>query len=495
MRLRPDLLTLFELLCLVAWLGLAVGLVVQGGDKAFQVPLDASALAVAPGQERWYGIYFQDQHVGFTVTRTTPTEDGGTLNETRSSFRVATFGKLQEIITAGAALSDAQARLQRFDFFMASGDVRLSAVGAVVGDEIVMDVTQAGETSTLRFPIARPPQVSQSLDALIRTQELAVGKRFSVPYFDPLTMAEGEMELVVDSVEVLDGGEEAYWMSTRFAGMEARALVTPAGDTLRQESAMGMSSVLMTREAAQDVPTTGEPVDLISLSAVQLQGRIRDARSLRQLSLVIKGVEPERVRNEPPMQAVQGDVVTVTTPDLASLPALPVRDDSEPEWLQATLTLQAAHPDLRAKAAEVVGDASTRLDATRRLVDFVFDYVEKVPSMGVPNGLEVLRTARGDCNEHTALFVSLARAAGIPARIAAGVVYSDRIGPVGAFYYHAWPEVRLGGDSDWVPVDPTFGQTPADATHIKLAEGDLDRQVEIMAVMGRLGFQRLDGDQ
>ena len=39
-----------------------------------------------------------------------------------------------------------------------------------------------------------------------------------------------------------------------------------------------------------------------------------------------------------------------------------------------------------------------------------------------------------------------------------------------------------------MPVDPTFGQVPADATHIKLVEGDLDRQVEIMGVMGRLGF-------
>ena len=84
------------------------------------------------------------------------------------------------------------------------------------------------------------------------------------------------------------------------------------------------------------------------------------------------------------------------------------------------------------------------------------------------------------------------RAAGIPARIAAGVVYSDRVTATGAFYYHAWPEVRLGGPTDWVPVDPTFGQFPADATHVKLVEGDLDRQVEIMAVMGRLGFELVE---
>ena len=49
----------------------------------------------------------------FTVTRTSPVETGGTLHETRSSFRVATFGKLQEVITAGAALTDADARLRR----------------------------------------------------------------------------------------------------------------------------------------------------------------------------------------------------------------------------------------------------------------------------------------------------------------------------------------------------------------------------------------------
>ena len=68
-------------------------------------------------------------------------------------------------------------------------------------------------------------------------------------------------------------------------------------------------------------------------------------------------------------------------------------------------------------------------------------------------------------------------------------MYSDRITGSGAYYYHAWPEVRLGGPTDWVPVDPTFGQTPADATHLKLAEGDLDRQVEIMGFLGKLALE------
>ncbi len=89
-----------------------------------------------------------------------------------------------------------------------------------------------------------------------------------------------------------------------------------------------------------------------------------------------------------------------------------------------------------------------------------------------------METRRGDCNEHTVLFVALARAAGLPARTAAGLVYVN-----GGFYYHAWPEVYLNG---WVAVDPTFGQMPADAAHLRFTIGGLARQVELIRLIGRL---------
>ncbi|MFT4979683.1 MAG: transglutaminase-like putative cysteine protease, partial [Myxococcota bacterium] len=274
---------------------------------------------------------------------------------------------------------------------------------------------------------------------------------------------------------------------------ETRALVLPNGEMLRQEGALGLSLVRMTAEAATAVPTSGEPVDLISLSAVQLKGRLGgDPRAIHTLRLQIRGVRPDQVWDGPPLQSVSGDEVTISMPMLLELPRLPVADTSDPQWLVTTPTIPAGHLELVQKAEEVIGDADSRLEAVKRLNEFVYTYVEKVPSMGVPNGLTVLRSARGDCNEHTALFVSLARAADIPARIAAGVVYSDRVGEHGAFYYHAWPEVLLGGPTEWVPVDPTFGQVPADATHVKLVEGDLDRQIEIMGVMGKLGFTLIE---
>ena len=489
---RPRLVPVVEGAAMVLFAILVVIFVKGRLAAAPLVPLDRAALATGPSAERWYGIFFQDQHVGWSLSRSTPIDGGGQLFEQRSSFQVATFGKLQEVVTAGAAVVDPAGRLQRFDFFMAADQVKLSARGEVRGQQIEMDIMQAGETSHMSFPVSAPPQVGVSLEAAIARETLAVGHRFSVPYFDPVSMAEGQMEMLVTDVEVIDGGEEAYWLRSTFGGMDSRALVTADGGILRQESGLGLSSVRMSAEAAQAVPTGGEPVDLISLSAVRLEGVIPEPRETRALRVEITGVDVDRVPSDPPRQTREGATLTIRAADPARLPAgLPLVPGADRPELAGTPTLPVAHPEIQAQAARLIAGAADRRAAAEAILTWVFEKVDKEPSVGVPNGLEVLRSMRGDCNEHTALYVSLARAAGVPARIAAGVVYSDRISS-GAFYYHAWPEVQIGENDGWVAVDPTFGQQVADATHVKLVEGDLDRQVEIMGFLGKLGF-RLQG--
>ena len=96
----------------------------------------------------------------------------------------------------------------------------------------------------------------------------------------------------------------------------------------------------------------------------------------------------------------------------------------------------------------------------------------------------MLRTRAGDCNEHATLLTALLRAAGIPARLSIGLVYTrDK------FYYHAWTEAYLG---EWISMDATLDQMPADASHIKLLEGNLDKQVQIAGLIGELKVQILD---
>jgi transglutaminase-like putative cysteine protease len=104
--------------------------------------------------------------------------------------------------------------------------------------------------------------------------------------------------------------------------------------------------------------------------------------------------------------------------------------------------------------------------------------IEKRPVLSVPNALDTLKNRAGDCNEHAALFAALARACGIPTRIETGLVYLR-----GRFYYHAWNAVFC---NDWITVDASMGQFPADVTHIRLA---LDEdQTALVAAIGNIGL-------
>jgi transglutaminase-like putative cysteine protease len=172
--------------------------------------------------------------------------------------------------------------------------------------------------------------------------------------------------------------------------------------------------------------------------------------------------------------------------DLAAAPAPP---DLE-RYRGPELFLESDAPEIRAEAEKAAAAAATPRLRAERLVRHVHALVEKRPTVSLPSALEVLKTRVGDCNEHTALYVALARALGLPARIAVGLVYLR-----GAFYYHAWPEVWIAESparGRWLPVDPTLNEFPADATHVRLARGGLDRQTAIVGLIGRARLEILD---
>ena len=119
----------------------------------------------------------------------------------------------------------------------------------------------------------------------------------------------------------------------------------------------------------------------------------------------------------------------------------------------------------------------------KKMVDWVYENLQKRPVLSVPNALEVLNHRVGDCNEHAVLLVALARAAGIPAQMEAGIVYQR-----GRFYYHAWNILYLG---QWVTADASMGQFPADVTHIRLARG-MEHQIDLVRMIGRIKIEILD---
>src|SRR5687767_15407920 len=84
----------------------------------------------------------------------------------------------------------------------------------------------------------------------------------------------------------------------------------------------------------------------------------------------------------------------------------------------------------------------------------------------------IRRPPRSTLFPYTTLFRS--RAAGVPARAAAGLAHLG-----GKFYYHAWPEVFVG---KWIAVDPTFGQFPADAAHLRFVYRSEEHTSELQSL-------------
>ena len=182
-------------------------------------------------------------------------------------------------------------------------------------------------------------------------------------------------------------------------------------------------------------------------------------------------------------QAFSGDTLVVRREDVAALapryfPVLNVAERRRIADLRQEPFLEVDHREIKDLAERITDGSDDPRVIAQRINRWVYDSVRKEVTVGIPSALHILRTRVGDCNEHTQLFVALARAAGVPARIATGLAYVD-----GKFYYHAWPEVMLRG---WVAVDPTFGQFPADAAHLRFVTGGLGRQAELLRLVGNL---------
>jgi len=125
------------------------------------------------------------------------------------------------------------------------------------------------------------------------------------------------------------------------------------------------------------------------------------------------------------------------------------------------------------------------LDKAKRIFEWVYKNLEKRGSVTIPTAKQVLRDRYGDCNEHATLYAALARAAGIPTEIMVGLIFQGD-----GFYYHAWNVSWIGGR--WVPLDPVYGEFPARPYRITLQQGSLEKQANIMSVIGDLNIEILE---
>jgi len=282
-------------------------------------------------------------------------------------------------------------------------------------------------------------------------------------------------------------------------GIVSSAKVTAGGELLEQR--IGDLTMRLEDEAlAKDVKYA---VDLVISGAIMTARPIENPRRVTEMTVRIDGLTDEslvvnderqsyvleEVRDipDPPSSEAGGSepvklyLLTVKKDDLDAVPpvTVPMRSERFGSTLRPGVFVQSSAEKIVELARSIVGDEKNAVEAMRKINRWVYRNLRKEFTASMSNALDTLERKGGDCTEHAVLFVALARAVGLPAREVGGVVYSEE----GGFFFHQWAEAYVGR---WVATDPTFGQPVADATHIKLTEGDILSQSRIINVMGRL---------
>lgn len=477
--------------------------------------LAEATMALDPGTS-FYTLTMGERAVGRASSSLDTLPDGFRLDDLMVLELPALGQTGSAVARTRVELTDAL-RMRSFDFSLDSEVGAFEARGTVAGDTLLqVDIVSQGATQRVSYRLSQPPIFSSILPIRVAMAgELEVGASVRVPVFDPTTLSTRNVEVRVlerDTLVVPDSAAlnpttqrwepvsfdsiPAWKIAEIFGGVSVESWIDDDGRTIRASSPLGFSmekteyeladqALDRTRRAAAGGGGRALDEDVILSTAIRSNVDLSDAETYRELRFVLSGVDLTGFDLDGGRQELRGDTLVVRREGWAALepgyelpyPRMDLAAELQPEPL-----IQSDHPAIVEMADRVSGRmfpwSPDPRGPVRELNRWVHGYLEKTVTFSVPSALQVLETRQGDCNEHTVLFVAMARALGIPTRTAVGLVFVN-----GAFFYHAWPEVWMG---QWVAVDPTFGQAPADAAHIRFVVGGLAQQVEIVRLIGRL---------
>lgn len=498
---------------IAAWIG-GMGMLVR--REYFRPQIDRlaeAALRVTPSAT-FYAVMQGATQVGFASSTV---DTSSTMIEQRD-YLVADIPVGGTVHRATARTNVELTRTLRVRAFDAAFDVDQTPTriqGQVFGDSVLRLVVGTGASvDTQRIPLSGPILLPTLAPLAVALDERPrVGRSYVLPLFDhvALTPKDVRIDVRAESLFVVNDSSVYDPTSGRWRGVlpdtvRGWQIVPQSGGGISgwvdQQGRLLASSQfgfhlkrlpyevafenwrLDSEKAPAPAVRVGSDRDVLETTAIAANKRLRASRT--ELRVRLGGVDLRGFDLNGGRQQLRGDTLSVRREDSSALAARYTAIVEPPrrarfDDLKAETFLEVNHPEIIALAERIADGSRDPRVIAQRINRWVYDSVRKEASIGIPSALHVLHTRRGDCNEHSQLFVALARAAGVRARIASGLAYVD-----GKFYYHAWPEVLLRG---WVAVDPTFGQFPADAAHLRFVIGGLGRQTDLLRLVGGLTIE------
>jgi len=457
-------------------------------EKIFSRPrtLAASDITAPADQEIWMNIFQSNNRIGFSHTRLSA-EIGGYRLQESVLMRINTMGMVQDINLKTRGRFKPDFSLADFEFEINSGRFNFNVSGSVSGNVMTVNTTSAGTSRRADIPLKAKPYLLSAITAALAAAQLKTGDQYTFDIFDPATMGQTPVLVKVmgsEQIEIMGAHTSATKISLNFKGTSQLAWIGSDGNILKEKGILGIRLEKTTRKDALRSLSAAAGTDLTQAASVPSNVRLENLDRLATLAIEIDGINADNLQLDGGRQTFSDHVLSVAKESLENLAAeidVNSLESLERIFLMPGPFIESDDQKIRTLVQNIIGNEAVALEKVRLLVDWVHQNIDKRPVLSLPDALSTLENRVGDCNEHAVLLAALARAAGIPCRIEAGLVYLK-----GRFYYHAWNLVYLGR---WVTVDAVFGKIPADVSHIRLVTGSPNQQLDLMGIIGKIKLE------
>jgi hypothetical protein len=454
------------------------------------VRLPLSAEEIPAPFVAWYGLYLRSGEAKIGWLRIALDKRRDTWVEcTQGHFAATSMGQRAVMDVSDCMEFDAVAP---FAFRGGRSEVKQGGSRQVVEVKrgkkgLVAKVVQDGQTSAPPVPALDYTLADALVADLWFRGPRALGDRLLVRSFDL-----GDLETDVETYTIT-GRQETIVLGVPTVVYEAATSSARDGSTglVRADAHGKVLSVELgdsfeaRLEPEEIAKAAGRGGDLFVFGMVPLDQPIGPPEKVRQLVLEVDGAGAHKLVDGPRQAVTRDEEARTVTLRLGAGQGAdgPIDPEQIDEALAETVQFPTRSAGVVALARRAVGEAKEPREKVLRLVRFVSEYVSDDLLPGELSVPQIVARRKGDCTEHARLFVTLARAAGIPAREVGGLLYmGDTLQKFGG---HAWAEVAL--DGRWVPVDPLWNQVPVDAAHVTLdREGHGYNSVD---TLGQLRFR------
>lgn len=472
----------------------------QGEQRPPQAALSAEAGAAPdvltlrrPAGSEWFGIYLAGKKAGWMET---------SLDREIRDGREVAVARLRQLLKVNVGGAEVQrGQIEERVYEARAGGKLLSLRSTFQGDggDRVVSGTCARDRCTMRIEAPGEPAAQRVVEGVTETVEMADAARLSAVrrmavrgrQLDTMKVRVADRQDLFEGRERIAGGgvqEEVSVVEESEVGDRMAVEFRVADDGRIVEIRQGNAIVI--RPEPESRARSLEEVDLLALARVPLPRPIpRDVPAA--VTYKMAGLPPTFWKNDGRQRFERGPggtallTVTARLPSAADpahdTPLARAAEGADHADLEPSVESDSDAPAIASLAQQVAGGAPGAYAAAKRLSDYVYGLLEKAYGASHDRASDVLLSKKGDCTEHAILTVALARALHIPARTVHGLVYARYSDGQDALYWHAWVEVRSAGE--WIALDPTFGQTLADASHIALGGGD---RVDTAGLLGSL---------